>query len=206
VLEWGRIGVRSRGDILAGAADTVISALGSVVCLLASWALLSAWMLVLTDALLNPWDAAPAPALTPAGTASHLLHDLFTRFPAAFLPTLLILAVSMGHFLRHAIRTRRLARIALRFAAINVALVGIGGLAIPFVWQLERRLLQTPGAALDYSFSRHAVSILFWILLLVVWLWLQLVPAAWRDTGKKAFLWFGAAVVVGLATVLVPGH
>ena len=184
----------------------VISALGSVLCLIAGWALLSAWTLVLTDALLNPWDTAPASALPPAGTASAVVHDLFTRFPTAFLPTVLILAVSVGLFLRHALRTRRLARLALRFAAINVALVGIGALTTPFVWRLEARLLETSGAALDYSFSRHAVSILFWILLLLVWLWLQLVPAARRGTGKKAFLGFGAIVVVALVMLLVPGH
>jgi hypothetical protein len=178
----------------------------SVLCLFASWALLSAWTLVLTDALLNPWDAAPASALPPAGTVSAVLHDVFTRFPTAFLPTLLILAVSMGLFLRHAIQTRRLARLALRFAAINVALVGMGALATPFVWSLERRLLERSGAALEYSFSRHAVSILFWMLLLLVWLWLQLVPTARRGAGRRAFLGFGAMVALGLVTLLVAGY
>lgn len=162
----------------------VISALGSVLCLLASWALLFVSMLLITDAELNPWDTAPASALPPAGTASRLLHDLFTTFPTFFLPAFVVLGVSVGLFLKQAVSTGKLTPLAFRFAALNVGLVGVGALATPLVWSLESRLLAAWGASFDYSYSRHVISLLFWLMLLLVWFWLQRAPISRRDARK----------------------
>ncbi len=158
----------------------VVVTAGSLLCLLASWALLFISILLLTDAL-NPWDTAPASALPPAGTLSRLLYDLFTTFPTAFLPAFVILGVSVGLFLKQVIPTRKFVPLAWRFAALNVGLVGVGAVATPFVWRLEPRLLEALGVSFDYGYSRYAVSILFWSVLLLVWFWLQFVPARRRD-------------------------
>ena len=135
-----------------------VVAVGSLLCLLAGWALLVACMLVLTDALFNPWDAAPASALPPAGTLSRVLYDLFSRSPTVFLPALLVLGMSVALFVKQAVSSGKLTPVAFRFAAINVGLVSVGALATPFVWNLERRLLEVWGASLDYSYSRHLES------------------------------------------------
>jgi len=162
---------------------TTITA-GSLLCLLASWALLFVYMLLMTDTELNPWDAAPASALPPAGTLSHVLHDLFTTFPTIFLPALVVLGVSVGLFLRQFIPTKKLVPLALRFALTNIAFVGVSALANPLVWGLERRLLEALGIPFDYGFYRHYVSMLFLLLLLLVLFGLQLSPALRRGPGK----------------------
>ncbi len=157
---------------------------GSLLGLLASWTLLFVYMLLMTDAELNPWDTAPASALPLAGTLPGALHDLFTTFPTVLLPALVVPGVSVGLFLKQAVSTRKSVPLAVRFAAINSALVGIHMLSTPFVSGLERQLLEAWGVSLDYSYSRHAISIAFWLVLLFVWLWLQRAPTVQRGAGK----------------------
>lgn len=172
--------LKDRSPSLPKAVVTV----GSFLCLLASWVILSVYMFFMTDGLLNPWDAAPPSALPLAGTLSRLLHDLFTTFPTAFLPALIVLGGSVGLFLKQLISTHKFVPLAWRFAALNVGLVGVDALATPFVWSLERRLLEAVGTPLDYGFHRHAVSLLFWLVLLLVWFWLQRATTSQRDAGK----------------------
>lgn len=159
---------------------------GSLACLLASWALLSLVMLVFTHDLRGPWLPAPGEVLPRVGTASRLWHDLLARGPTAFLPTLVVLGTSVGLFLRQARHASRLARLALRFAAISAGAAVVGWLATPIVFELDLRLLATSRIDLTYSFSEHAISIYFWVLLLLVWFWLQLVPAEQRVRDQPA--------------------
>lgn len=142
-----------------GAPPDENDAFGSgVVFLLLTWLLLFAWMGLVTEALLVPWDTAID--RPPKGSWEREVNDFFEGSPGSRLPALLAVAASAGLLLLRIRREGRRGSLAWTFAGMNLVFVG-ADLVLGFVAMLVPGLWLPPAhSSPDTGYHRTWPAIL----------------------------------------------
>jgi len=144
--------------------------------LLSTWYLVHAWLNLVIEGWLSPWDVVPV--RPPQGTWERSLNDFFQSFPGNLVPDLLVVVSSIVVFLRRLVTRRHWKSLPLMFATTNLVFIALNLLASLALWPVINAWLPQPGSSFDAGYHRTWPLILVTALLAVCLLWAQ-VKAQW---------------------------
>jgi hypothetical protein len=140
--------------------------------LLSTWYLVHAWLNLVIEGWLSPWDVVPV--RPPQEAWDRSLNDFFQSFPGNLVPDLVVVASSILVFLRRLAKRRQWKSLPLIFATANLVFMALNLLAALALWPVINAWLPQPGSSFDAGYHRTWPLILVTVLLAVCLLWAQI--------------------------------